>query len=112
MRTYDTYKDSGISWLGQIPSHWDVKRTRIVLAENTSVNSDASVTKQLQFKYGEIEPKANQTIDDGVRETISKYTVADEGDIMINGLNLNYDFISQRVGQVKEQGCITSAYIS
>ena len=112
MRAYDTYKDSGISWLGQIPSHWDVKRTRIVLAENTTVNSDASITTQLQFKYGEIEPKANQTIDDGVRETISKYTVADEGDIMINGLNLNYDFISQRVGQVKEKGCITSAYIS
>lgn len=112
MRTYDTYKDSGISWLGQIPSHWDVKRARIVLAENASVNSDVSVTKQLQFKYGEIEPKANQSVDDVVKETISKYTVVDKGDIMINGLNLNYDFISQRVAQVQEKGCITSAYVS
>lgn len=112
MRTYDTYKDSGISWLGQIPSHWDVKRARIVLAENASVNSDVSVTKQLQFKYGEIEPKANQSVDDGVKETISKYTVVDKGDIMINGLNLNYDFISQRVALVQEKGCITSAYVS
>ncbi len=112
MRIYDTYKDSGISWLGQIPSHWDVKRARIVLAENASVNSDVSVTKQLQFKYGEIEPKANQSVDDGVKETISKYTVVEKGDIMINGLNLNYDFISQRVAQVQEKGCITSAYVS
>ncbi len=30
---------------------------------------------------------------------------------MINGLNLNYDFVSQRVGLVKEDGIITSAYL-
>ncbi len=112
MITYGTYKDSGISWLRQIPSHWKVKRTRIVLSENAVANSDVKITKQLQFKYGEIVPKANQALDDGVKETISKYTIVNEGDIMINGLNLNYDFISQRVAQVQEQGCITSAYIS
>lgn len=112
MTTYDTYKDSGISWLGKIPSHWEVKRTRIVLSENTVANSDVAITKQLQFKYGDIIPKANQSIDDSVKETISKYTVVEDGDIMINGLNLNYDFISQRVAQVREKGCITSAYIS
>ena len=33
-------------------------------------------------------------------------------DIMINGLNLNYDFISQRVARVREEGAITSAYVS
>ena len=25
---YPTYKDSGIEWLGEIPAHWEVKRTR------------------------------------------------------------------------------------
>lgn len=24
--TYDTYKDSGIAWIGEIPSEWDIKR--------------------------------------------------------------------------------------
>lgn len=112
MTTYNTYKDSGIAWLGQIPSHWDIKRCRIVLAENTQANSYIETTKQLQFRYGEIVPKANQSVDDGVIETIRKYTVVNNGDIMINGLNLNYDFISQRVAQVIEKGCITSAYIA
>lgn len=112
MTTYNTYKDSGIAWLGQIPSHWEVKRCRIVLAENTQANSYIETTKQLQFRYGEIVPKANQSVDDGVIETIRKYTVVNKGDIMINGLNLNYDFISQRVAQVIEKGCITSAYIA
>ena len=31
---------------------------------------------------------------------------------MINGLNLNYDFVTQRVGLVQERGIITSAYLS
>lgn len=26
MQRYDTYKDSGVKWLGEIPSHWEVKR--------------------------------------------------------------------------------------
>jgi type I restriction enzyme S subunit len=26
MKRYDSYKDSGIEWIGEIPSHWDVKR--------------------------------------------------------------------------------------
>lgn len=26
MQRYDTYKDSGVQWLGEIPSHWEVKR--------------------------------------------------------------------------------------
>ena len=31
---------------------------------------------------------------------------------MLNGLNLNFDFVSQRVALVKERGIITSAYIA
>ena len=26
MKKYDTYKDSGIEWIGKIPSHWEVKK--------------------------------------------------------------------------------------
>lgn len=28
MQRYDSYKDSGIQWLGEIPSHWEVKHLR------------------------------------------------------------------------------------
>lgn len=27
---YDSYKSSGIDWIGEIPSHWDLKRLRLV----------------------------------------------------------------------------------
>ncbi len=28
MATYENYKDSGVKWFGQIPSHWEVKKLR------------------------------------------------------------------------------------
>lgn len=41
-----------------------------------------------------------------------KYSIVHKGDIAINGLNLNYDFISQRVASVNTNGIITSAYLT
>lgn len=112
MERYSEYKDSGVKWLGQIPSHWEMQRWRFLMSENCRKNADCNVRLQLQFKYGDIVQKSNQSEDSDVLETISKYTVVEPNDIMINGLNLNYDFVSQRVAQVREEGVITSAYVS
>ena len=112
MERYSEYKDSGIHWLGEIPSHWDMQRWRFLLVENKDKNAGCKERTQLQFKYGDIVQKSNQSEEADVLDTISKYTIVMPGDIMINGLNLNYDFISQRIAQVRERGVITSAYIS
>lgn len=112
MNTYPKYKDSGEQWLGQIPEHWEMRQWRFLLKENVTPNTDCKETQQLQFKYGEIIPKANQEIDSDTLKIICKYNKVQPNDIMINGLNLNYDFISQRIGMVRTNGIITSAYIS
>ena len=112
MNCYPSYKPSGVKWLGEIPSHWEMKRWRFLMSENTTKNSNRKERLQLQFRYGDIVRKANQSEESDVLDTISKYTIVEPDDIMINGLNLNYDFISQRVAQVQERGVITSAYIS
>ena len=112
MKRYESYKDSGVKWLGEIPGHWEVKRFRFLFSENKTKNTKLKEKKQLQFRYGEIVPKERQDIDEESSKIISKYTIVKERDIIINGLNLNYDFISQRVAMVRESGIITSAYIS
>ncbi|HII93537.1 MAG TPA: hypothetical protein HA262_15660 [Methanosarcina sp.] len=33
LKPYPAYKDSGVSWLGKVPEHWEVKRTKTVLRE-------------------------------------------------------------------------------
>lgn len=111
MKTYPEYKDSGVEWIGEVPSHWEVLRLRHVFEENALQNTDLSQTQQLQFNYGEIVPKRNQEVNADVKKIISKYTIVLPNDVVINGLNLNYDFISQRIAQVKEAGIITSAYV-
>lgn len=50
MATYDSYKDSGVKWLGQIPSHWEVKKLRAFFDRRNQKVSDKdfaplSVTK-------------------------------------------------------------------
>ena len=30
MRRYESYKDSGVEWLRQIPSHWDMQRSKFI----------------------------------------------------------------------------------
>lgn len=50
MATYESYKDSGVKWLGQIPSHWEVKKLRAFFDRRKHKVSDTeyaplSVTK-------------------------------------------------------------------
>ena len=95
-----------------LPAEWETDRLAMLFAENKQQNSDVQLTNALQFKFGTIIQKPKMKIDDALLKVWSKYTIVHPGDIMLNGLNLNYDFVTDRVGIVKEDGIITSAYIS
>ena len=104
-------KNSGIPWVGDIPSHWRVETIGSCIKEVNEPNSDLSEDNSLQFKMGTIiskkygDSKYNP-------ESLEAYNKVKEGDIIINGLNLSFDFISLRVGCVEEKGVITSAYLA
>lgn len=36
MKKYETYKDSGIKWYGEIPIHWEIKRLKAAISEHFS----------------------------------------------------------------------------
>ena len=111
MRRYDTYKDSGIQWIGQVPSHWEVKRLASLFEPNKSTNVDLLHTRAFQFYYGTLITKKREYKPEEDAVVYSKYTIISPNDIVINGLNLNYDFVSQRAAIAKEEGIITSAYL-
>ena len=55
MNNYESYKEIDIPWLGEIPSHWEIKRANIVFEERVEKVSDKdyeplSVTKNGIFK--------------------------------------------------------------
>ena len=106
-------KDSGIEWVGMIPATWDVFPAGGVFDEVKEKNVNNQYSNPFSFRYGEIvDKKIAGEIDESVEETLSAYRVVSPNTIMINGLNLNYDFISQRVAIVREKGIITSAYLA
>lgn len=107
-------KDSGIEWIGAIPESWNLYPARYAFSEIRKKNTEGAITNALKFFNGTIIPKANfdADSDDYVAETITTYTIVEPDTIMINGLNLNYDLKSLRVGLVKEKGVITSAYLA
>lgn len=92
-------------------SRWRSVRLASLFHENTAKNEGFLSSNALQFRYGSIVPKKKFDLTSDLIETYKKYTLIQPGDIMINGLNLNYDFVTQRVAIVPSSGIITSAYI-
>ena len=107
-------KDSGIEWISGIPAEWNSKPIRYLFRHVTEKNIFGNEKTALKFTYGTIIPKSDfdADTDDYVANTILNYTLVRPGVIMINCLNLNYDFVSQRIGLVKDKGAITSAYLA
>lgn len=80
MERYREYKDSGVKWLGKIPSHWEVKRLANFFSERREKVSDQdyaplSVTKQGIFPQLDNVAKTN----DGDNRKLVK-----RGDFVIN----------------------------
>jgi type I restriction enzyme S subunit len=107
------YKDSGTQGIGLIPQSWDSKQLGVFFSENRKANSYLESITALQFKYGEIIQKPNngRDLSDKDKDLLSKYTVIEPGDVVVNGLNLNFDLKSLRIAIARENGIITSAYI-
>ena len=110
MTVYPTYKDSGIEWLGQIPTHWELTRISSVLTEVKDLNTSLRFSHPSQFKFGDIILKPDVNIEDV--SSLSKCIIFRKDDILINRLNLNYDFVTQRIARANYTGIITSAYIA
>lgn len=94
-----------------VTKRWKRQRFSSLFTENKNKNQNCTVTHALQFFFGTIIPKKEYELTEALRKIYTKYTIVSPGNIILNGLNLNYDFVSQRIGLVKERGIITSAYI-
>lgn len=86
MQRYDTYKDSGVKWLGEIPEHWEVKHLRnflTIFSEKGYGNSQLlSVTRE---KGVILRDKDNKEENHNyVPDDLSGYKHLNVGDFVIN----------------------------
>ena len=108
---YPRYKDSGIEWVGKIPSHWDVKPGRVTLSLNKEKNAGNIEETVLSLSYGRLVIKPPEKMTGLVPESLEGYQIINPGDIIIRPTDLQNDCTSLRVGLAKNRGIITSAYL-
>lgn len=101
-------KDSGIEWIGQIPSNWKIERMQWHLEEKNVGNNPVQTTNILSLtnKRGVIpyEEKGNQG--NKSKEDVSGYKLAYPNTIVANSMNV----IIGSVGLSKYYGCVSPVY--
>lgn len=110
MTTYEKIKDSGIEWIGSIPSHWRVHTLYQLVTQVKEKNSNLQEKNLLSLSYGKIKRKDIDSPDGLLPASFDGYNIIEDGDIVLRLTDLQNDHTSLRVGLATERGIITSAY--
>lgn len=108
---YERYKDSGVDWLGKIPSDWDLQPAFKYIKENKTKNTGLLENTVLSLSYGKIIIKPEEKLTGLVPESFETYQIVEPNDIIIRCTDLQNDKVSLRTGLVENRGIITSAYL-
>ena len=109
---YDTYKDSGVEWIGEIPSEWDCFYLSQIFSPVKNKNIGMQETNLLSLSYGKIIRKNIETTFGLLPENFEGYNIIERDNIVLRLTDLQNDHKSLRVGLVTEKGIITSAYLT
>lgn len=103
---YPSYKDSGVEWLGEVPEHWEITRTKNLfeLMKRTPVEGDEIVTA---FRDGEVTLRTNRRVD-GFTNAVHEhgYQRVLSGDLVIHAM----DAFAGAIGVSDSTGKSTPVY--
>lgn len=84
---YIKYKNSGVSWLGDIPEHWEIRRIKYVFKELDS-RSEAGKEDLLSVSQYTGVTKKSDKVAEGESisnaKTLEGYKIVEKGDLVIN----------------------------
>ncbi len=107
MRRYESYKPSGVEWLGEIPSHWDVKRNIGVFDERKESNQANMELLSVTINRGIIKQDEITAKKDSSNEDKSKYKVVRKDDLAYNKMRM----WQGAIGASDYDGIVSPAYI-
>ena len=105
-------KESGIDWIGQIPEEWGVSKVNHIFEEHKQKNRGNKEKNLLSLSYGRIIRKSIDSSFGLLPESFDTYNIIQRGDIVLRLTDLQNDKRSLRVGLARENGIITSAYLT
>lgn len=106
------FKNSGISWVGEIPCNWIEHPLGTYFSERIHPNSLNHETNLLSLSYGKIVRKNINSVGGLLPASYAGYNIIEADDIVIRPTDLQNDKKSLRTGLSKEHGIVTSAYIT
>lgn len=106
LKPYSTYNPSGVEWLGQVPTHWKLKRPKVLFCKMTrpARASDEIVTC---FRDGVVTLRKNRRLL-GFTESLQEvgYQGVRQGDLVIHGM----DAFAGSIGVSDADGKSTPVY--
>src|SRR5690554_918485 len=107
-KQYESYKESDISWLGEIPKHWEVRSFKNILIERSEKNDPIKSTERLSLSIDKgVTLYSEKTTNlDRFKDDFTQYKLAHEGDLVLNSMNM----IVGAVGVSKYFGCVSPVY--
>jgi type I restriction enzyme, S subunit len=108
VKAYPKYKDSGVPWFGEVPSHWQTPRLGAILKERKETNKSNDVTKILSVMKdrGVIPYEEKGKVGNKCSEDITRYKIVRPDDIVANCMNI----VIGSVGLSKYTGCLSPVY--
>lgn len=104
-------KETGISWIGMIPEHWEMRKLSQVSYEHFISNKTVHHQNLLSLSYGRIIRKDINKTEGLLPASFDTYQIVENGNIVLRLTDLQNDQKSLRVGLAKEEGIVTSAYV-
>ncbi len=111
IKPYPAMKDSGVPWLGEVPTHWINLPGRACYQEKKVSSTGLKETTVLSLSYGQIVVKPAEKLHGLVPASFDTYQIVESGDIIVRPTDLQNDWNSLRFGLSRHRGIITSAYI-
>lgn len=109
---YVTYKPIDESWLDEIPSHWQTAFLSSLFDEHKQKNKSLQNKNLLSLSYGRIIRKDINGKSGLLPESFETYNVIAPNDIVLRLTDLQNDHRSLRTGLSKDDGIVTSAYVT
>jgi len=109
MQRYESYKPSGIPWVGDIPSHWSVKKNKFLLSERKAVvGKDAPKFKLLSLTLQGVILRDMENPKGKFPAEFDTYKQVSPDDLIF--CLFDVEETPRTVGLAKHHGMITGAY--
>ncbi len=105
-KPYPEYKNSGVTWMGAVPRHWQQIRFKHALLEKRKTSNPTLEAGSISF--GNVVYKNSDNLSP---ETKASYQEVLAGEFLINPLNLNFDLISLRTALSAIDVVVSTGYI-